>query len=57
MSQREHKSRTNTWLIVGVVVLIVLLFVWLTVADFLGDTDVAAFVAPSLSSSLPLTLF
>ena len=32
------------WLIIGVIVLIVLLFVWLTVADLFGDTDVAAYI-------------
>lgn len=36
-----------TWLWVGVIVLIALLLVWLTIADMLGDTDVAAFVAPN----------
>lgn len=45
MSEKE-KSKKSVWLIIGVVVLIVLLFVWLTVADFFGDTDVAAFIAP-----------
>lgn len=43
---KDKKSRVNTWLLVGVIVLIVLLLVWLTIADFFGDTDVAAFVAP-----------
>ena len=39
------------WLIIGVIVLIVLLFVWLTVADLWGDTDVAAWI-PVWSSNL-----
>lgn len=38
----KKKTRTQTWLIIGVVVLIALLIIWLTVADFFGDTDVAA---------------
>ena len=41
---RKEKSKTNLWLIVGVLVLIALLIVWLTVADIFGDTDVAAFI-------------
>lgn len=40
----KPKKQTNTWLVVGVIVLIVLLLLWLTFADFLGDTDVAAFI-------------
>ncbi len=44
MSEKE-KSRISVWLIIGVVVLIILLFVWLTVADFFGDTDVASFIS------------
>lgn len=38
------KLRRNIplWLVVGVAVLIVLLIIWLTMADFSGDTDVAA---------------
>jgi ABC-type cobalt transport system substrate-binding protein len=42
----KEKSSTNIWLIIGVVVLIALLLIWLTVADFFGDTDVAAMVSP-----------
>lgn len=38
------KRRINGWLLFGVIVLIVLLFIWLTFADFSGDTDVAAFI-------------
>lgn len=49
MSKNENKSRVSTWLIVGVIVLIVLLFVWLTFADLFGDTDVAALALPALS--------
>ncbi|MBO5457263.1 MAG: hypothetical protein J6A20_12230 [Muribaculaceae bacterium] len=42
---REKKS-TTLWVAIGAVILIILLLVWLTVADFFGDTDVAAMVAP-----------
>lgn len=31
-------------MVIGVIVLIILLIVWLTVADFTGDTDVAAMI-------------
>lgn len=41
---KDKKSSVSLWLIIGVVVLIILLFLWLTVADFFGDTDVAAFI-------------
>lgn len=43
---KDKKSRTSAWVVVGTIVLIVLLLIWLTYADLLGDTDVAAF-APS----------
>lgn len=41
---KDKKSRTSAWVVVGSIILIVLLLVWLTYADLLGDTDVAAFV-------------
>lgn len=37
-------KKGKTWLYIGVAVLIVLLFVWLSIADLWGDTDVAAFI-------------
>lgn len=37
----RKKSKTDVWLVAGLIVLIVLLLIWLTVADLLGDTDVA----------------
>lgn len=40
--QRSSGKKTSVWLIIGVIVLIVLLVVWLTVAMFTGDTDVNA---------------
>ncbi len=48
MSEKENSSKKSWWLVAGVVILIVLLFVWLTVADFFVDTDVAAFINPIL---------
>lgn len=41
----KKSSRTNVWLIIGAVILVILLIFWLTWADLLGDTDVAAFIA------------
>jgi len=46
MSDKDTR-RVPLWLVIGVVVLIVLLLVWLTVADLFGDTDVAASVMPA----------
>lgn len=40
----KNKTRVSLWLVIGVIVLIILLFLWLTVADFFGDTDVAALI-------------
>lgn len=42
MEKRKKRSNTSVWLVAGVAVLIILLIVWLTVADLWGDTDVAA---------------
>ena len=47
-ARRRKKQKVNTWLCVGVGVLIILLLVWLTIADFSGDTDVAAAIMPRL---------
>lgn len=44
----ESKKGISFWLVLGVIILIILLFLWLTVADLLGDTDVAAFIQPML---------
>lgn len=41
-----EKKSTKIWLAIGAAVLIILLIIWLTVADLAGDTDVAAFIAP-----------
>lgn len=45
---KESKKNTNLWVAIGAIILIILLLVWLTFADFFGDTDVAAFIAPML---------
>lgn len=44
MSEKKkyYGRGASFWLIVGVIVLVILLFLWLTIADFWGDTDVAA---------------
>ncbi len=49
MEKREVRRKNkyiNTWVAIGAIVLIILLIVWLTVADFFGDTDVAAAIMP-----------
>ena len=45
---RKMKQSTPLWVVIGAIILIILLIVWLSVAMFTGDTDVAAFIAPSL---------
>lgn len=42
----KKKRTTNIWVAIGAIFLIILLIIWLTVADLSGDTDVAAFLAP-----------
>ncbi len=44
--RRDRNRRTNLWVGIGAIVLIVLLIVWLTIADLWGDTDVAAVIQP-----------
>ncbi len=39
--KKKDHSGIKLWLVIGVIMLIILLL-WLTVADMLGDTDVAA---------------
>lgn len=49
--REDRKRKTKiffTWASIGAIILIILLFIWLTIADLLGDTDVAAFVTPGL---------
>ncbi len=43
---RRTGRRTKPLMVAGVVILIALLLFWLSWAFFLGDTDVAAFIAP-----------
>lgn len=45
-SRKKHErgGKTSMWLYFGVGILILLLLVWLTIADFWGDTDVNAIV-------------
>lgn len=44
MSSKKNRNKTSVWVAIGAAFLIILLIIWLTVADFLGDTDVAAFI-------------
>ncbi|MDE5555902.1 MAG: hypothetical protein K2J10_12070 [Muribaculaceae bacterium] len=45
----KKKKQNSLWVAIGAIFLIILLIIWLTVADFTGDTDVAAFIAPALN--------
>lgn len=45
-NSRRRLSNGKLWLAIGVAVLVILLLLWLTFADLLGDTDVAAFIPP-----------
>lgn len=47
--RRRWQPKVNAWIWVGVVLLIVLLILWLTIADLWGDTDVAAAILPTAS--------
>lgn len=40
--KKKDHSGIKLWLVIGVIILIILLLLWLTVVDMLGDTDVAA---------------
>ncbi|MBP3288316.1 MAG: hypothetical protein J6L79_03690 [Muribaculaceae bacterium] len=45
--QARRKNRyVSTWVAIGAIILIILLIIWLTMADLWGDTDVAAAVMP-----------
>lgn len=46
--KKNLNNKTSLWVAIGAIVLIILLLVWLTFADFFGDTDVAAFITPML---------
>lgn len=43
MTDRKKTNR-NIWISIGAVILIILLLVWIAMAGFSGDTDVAAFI-------------
>lgn len=49
---RNHGVKRNRnfslWAAIGAIVLIILLFIWLTMADLWGDTDVAAYAIPGM---------
>ena len=47
--RHRNRRRTQVWVAIGAVVLIILLILWLTMADFAGDTDVAAMITPPMS--------
>lgn len=51
---KEKKTRTQIWIAIGAIVLIVLLLVWLTFADLTGNTDVAADIPTYLPAYLKL---
>lgn len=44
LERSKRRNRTNLWIGIGAIILIVLLLVWLTIADLWGDTDVAAMI-------------
>ncbi|MCH5346210.1 MAG: hypothetical protein J1E63_03825 [Muribaculaceae bacterium] len=45
-TRNRGNNRFNGWLVAGALILIALLLIWLTWADLLGDTDVAAMINP-----------
>lgn len=55
-SERPKRSRTNIWIALGAIFLIILLILWLTFADLTGNTDVAAFISPVLVSATKVPL-
>ncbi|MCM1349336.1 MAG: hypothetical protein NC338_07985 [Firmicutes bacterium] len=44
--RRNRVNRRSIWVAIGAVILIILLILWLTMADLAGDTDVAAMILP-----------
>lgn len=44
--RRNRVNRTSVWVAIGAIILIILLILWLTMADLAGDTDVAAAIVP-----------
>ncbi|MDE6464970.1 MAG: hypothetical protein K2L16_10145 [Muribaculaceae bacterium] len=49
-SNTSRRNRASVWVAIGAIILIILLIVWLTFADLMGNTDVAAFLAPYIVS-------
>ena len=49
MSHKNKRIPKSIWVAIGAIFLIILLIIWLTVADLTGDTDVAAFMSPMSS--------
>lgn len=39
---KNNENKTSVWMVIGVIILIVLLFGWLSLADMSGDTDVSS---------------
>lgn len=48
-TKKKNNGKTSMWIYFGVGILILLLLVWLTIADFWGDTDVNAILPLGLS--------
>ncbi len=46
MDSKKKRKNTALWISIGAIFLIILLLVWLTMADLWGDTDVAAAIMP-----------
>lgn len=51
-SRKRKKTKTNVWLAIGVAFLVILLILWLTMADLWGDTDVAAQIIPGMAMDM-----
>ncbi len=44
--KNEKRNHVSVWLAIGAIFLIVLLILWLTVADLTGNTDVTTLLSP-----------
>ncbi|MDE6042985.1 MAG: hypothetical protein K2G07_05505 [Muribaculaceae bacterium] len=49
-SKRDKTNKKSAWVAAGAIFLIILLLVWLTYADLLGDTDVAAYIGSAVGN-------
>lgn len=45
--KKGDNQGTSTWIIIGIIALIVLLLFWVDIADMIGAGDGSAFVAPT----------